>query len=345
VRQALDAAPDIRVLHLNSQGGRLFEGKAIAHEVRRRGLDTFVESQCASACTFVFLAGRDRGATADAKIGFHSASIAGVDDNDPAGTEGMLSTYRAAGLPESFLERVRATPHSQIWYPTREELMASHVVTRLSDGGESALLAMSGVRSAAEYRHFLLSQPLWSAVEASWPGTLDRAVAAAWGVHEQGGDDDRVLATSRDVIRGLVPRAVAAASDEHLDAYNQLVIDEITAALALGPVECGRFLDGQLDVAALFPEKLVARDRTLTNAVLAAPPMHPRPLPAAMGRAAVRAALHTLPSGEIQVIAAPARYREDPRLRCTATRDLHQAIGALSSTQRHDALRAIYQGI
>jgi hypothetical protein len=343
LERALAAAPAVRALHLDSQGGRLFEGKAIAQEVRRHGLDTFVESQCASACTIAFLAGRDRGATADAKIGFHSASLAGVDGSDPEGTEDMLAIYRAAGMPESFLARVRATPHSQMWYPTREELVASHVVTRVSQGGESAVLSMAGVHSAAAYRQLLLSQPLWAAVEAQFPGTLDRAVAAGWSLHERGGADDRVITASREVVTALVPRALAAASGEHLDAYNRLVIDEIDAALALGPESCGRFLDGHLDVAAVLPEPLVARDRALTNAVLTTPPARPRPLPQDAMTEALRAAWLALPAAEQPVVAAPANYRADPRARCTALRDFRLAIEAMPAARRHDALRSIYQ--
>src|SRR5262249_46937995 len=137
VRQALEAAPEIRLLHLNSQGGRLFEGQAIAREVRARGLDTFVEGLCASACTLIFVAGADRGATVDARLGFHSASLGlgAMEDADPSGTEFMLEAYRAAGLSPEFLAHVKATPHSGIWYPTHEELLADHVVTRFSQGG------------------------------------------------------------------------------------------------------------------------------------------------------------------------------------------------------------------
>ena len=55
----LNQSPRARVLHLASDGGNLAEGHAIAAMVRARGLDTYVRSRCLSACSIVFLAGRN----------------------------------------------------------------------------------------------------------------------------------------------------------------------------------------------------------------------------------------------------------------------------------------------
>jgi hypothetical protein len=342
VRQALAAAPGVRVLHLNSRGGRLYEGRAIAQEVRRRGLDTFVEAQCASACTFVYLAGHDRGATTEARIGFHSASIGGAEHSDPEGTQEMLSAYRAVGLSSAFLARVQATPSSQMWYPTRDELLDNGIVTRVSRGGESALLAMSGVHSAADYRKFLLTQPGWAALEARWPGTLAHVVAVGWAAHEGGASDDRVIAASREATLALVPRALAQASDDQLQAFHRLVADEIAAAAALGPEECGRFLDGKLEIMARFPTDLLARDQALTTALLAAPGA-PSQLPSkAATESALRAALRQLPRDELDAIIAPEQHRDQPLLRCNAMRDLHGVLDTLPAARRIDALRRLY---
>ncbi|MFX7559753.1 hypothetical protein ABTJ75_18850, partial [Acinetobacter baumannii] len=56
----LDAQPGIRVVHLDSVGGRIGEGKKLNALIRARGLDTYVEANCMSACTLAFAGGTQR---------------------------------------------------------------------------------------------------------------------------------------------------------------------------------------------------------------------------------------------------------------------------------------------
>jgi len=137
VQKILDAAPGATSLVLNSNGGRLFEAQQLARAVRNRNLDTYVEDRCVSACTYVFLAGRNRAAAPNARIGFHQPSFPGLDtDTQRSMTQDMMDVYRSAGLPEAFLQRIGRTSPKDMWYPTREELIDSNVITRMSLGGE-----------------------------------------------------------------------------------------------------------------------------------------------------------------------------------------------------------------
>lgn len=130
VRQALQDAPALQVIHLDSAGGRVFEAQAIAEEIRRRRLDTYADGLCASACTMLLLAGADRGAADGARIGFHRPQFAGIDDERVVDAHPLLTAYRRAGLGAAFLARVRATRADTMWYPPRSELQALRVLTR-----------------------------------------------------------------------------------------------------------------------------------------------------------------------------------------------------------------------
>lgn len=128
VKAALAETPAVQWVRLDSAGGRLLEAEAIAAEVKRLGLDTHVEGQCASACTLVLLAGRTRTAVPEAQIGFHRPQFAGVDAQELGDTPVLLGAYRSAGLGESFIERVRRTPSDRVWYPGRAELLVNGVL-------------------------------------------------------------------------------------------------------------------------------------------------------------------------------------------------------------------------
>ena len=54
------AAPQARVIRLESAGGRLAEARGLARLVRRMALDTSASGECSSACTLVLLSGRTR---------------------------------------------------------------------------------------------------------------------------------------------------------------------------------------------------------------------------------------------------------------------------------------------
>lgn len=129
VHEALQGAPRVTRVRLASAGGRLFEARAIAREIRERGLYTHAEGDCASACTVLLLAGRERSAAPEARIGFHRPQFAGVDDERWVDAQVLLAVYRAAGLGAAFIERVRGTPAGSMWFPTRDELLRNHVLT------------------------------------------------------------------------------------------------------------------------------------------------------------------------------------------------------------------------
>lgn len=133
VESVLNAAPAAQTLVLNSNGGRVLEAEQIARMVRSRQLGTYVERQCSSACTYVFLAGKTRVATPNARIGFHQPSFVGLNSAaQQRATQAMLDVYRDAGLPDEFIRRIGETPSTKMWYPTCDELLRANVVTRVA---------------------------------------------------------------------------------------------------------------------------------------------------------------------------------------------------------------------
>lgn len=123
-------APDLARVTLDSPGGRMFEGQQVAHLIRERGLDTWVDNHCASACTIPLIAGRHRTAGPNAAIGFHQPTFPGLAEQDRAlMIADMRRLYSEGGISGAFLERVLRVPPDDMWYPTAEELIAARVIT------------------------------------------------------------------------------------------------------------------------------------------------------------------------------------------------------------------------
>lgn len=124
--QALDRAPAVTTVVLHSGGGWTREGRLLASTIAARGLGTRVDTECSSACTIAFLAGKVRTVRRGAKLGFHAFSAVGGGE---ALGRSVQETYRKAGLSEAVIAKIAATPPQQMWYPGADELFRYGVLT------------------------------------------------------------------------------------------------------------------------------------------------------------------------------------------------------------------------
>lgn len=67
------ANPGLRGVALNSEGGSLDDGLAIARQIHERRLDTALISTCHSVCSIIFLAGDDKFVPPEFNLSVHSA--------------------------------------------------------------------------------------------------------------------------------------------------------------------------------------------------------------------------------------------------------------------------------
>ncbi len=106
-------ARPLRVVYLDSGGGKVLEGIAIGRAIRRAGLVTAVDAQaarCDSACTLIFAGGVQRhlredvyeGMSGRSGLGFHTAHRPAAGPRpppQPASTENMRRFYAEMGQP------------------------------------------------------------------------------------------------------------------------------------------------------------------------------------------------------------------------------------------------------
>jgi hypothetical protein len=106
IRTQLDANPNIRVIHLNSIGGRIGEARKLRNLISSRRLITYTSQGCASACVTAFLGGSSRVLREGAKLGFHRPALPGLKDNDiQSQVEIDKRLFLSAGIDSSFVDR------------------------------------------------------------------------------------------------------------------------------------------------------------------------------------------------------------------------------------------------
>jgi hypothetical protein len=158
LQAALSAAPNVRVIRLESPGGHVQAAMQVATIIRQRGLDTYVGRFCASACTLAFLAGRQRWLAPDARLGFHQAHAPGFQ---PSEANALLrQAYEQLGLAQSIIAHALRTEPSEVWVPAARDLRAADVVTgeapadlvAIDDGKSRSLREMTRLFPAASDR-------------------------------------------------------------------------------------------------------------------------------------------------------------------------------------------------
>jgi hypothetical protein len=119
-------------LDLDSTGGSLYEGFRIAALTRQRRLSTFVAKECDSACAFIFLLGRKRYATSEAKIGVHAVGNGyGMEDSGTLRDTIYFARLSAKlHIPSAIIGKMVTTPPGKITFLDQTDLSDLKVIRR-----------------------------------------------------------------------------------------------------------------------------------------------------------------------------------------------------------------------
>lgn len=122
-RRALRAAPDAKLIILNSDGGNVQAGLLIADDIHQLALATYIPkaSKCYSACSYIFLSGKER--KADGELGVHQISS---DSPDLIGAQFAISdiieVLSRFDTPPAVMQIMFKTPPNEMHVFSQEEI-------------------------------------------------------------------------------------------------------------------------------------------------------------------------------------------------------------------------------
>lgn len=123
------------IVGLNSEGGVIVDAINIGHTVRNKRFLTVAGSACISACTFIWLAGVERGAFDDSSIGFHSVYT--LKENGEAQVDGAGNAVVGAYLTKlgfgysAIIYFTQTAPESAEWLSSAKAKELGIKVTQL----------------------------------------------------------------------------------------------------------------------------------------------------------------------------------------------------------------------
>ena len=268
----LQQSPGMRVVHLDSVGGRIGEGKKLNALIRERKLDTYVEVKCMSACTLAFAGGKQRILRKGAVLGFHRGAFPGSQSDD-VGSGVEREIYAAAGFSKAFIDRALATANSDMWKPDVAELMSYRVVTKLSDGDEFAVGGYGGPALSSEEwdKALLKATPAYGAVKQKYPADyaeiLDIFVKEAARGTPRAAMIGKARARFNELIKTLLPQA----DDAALIEFTRLATDEYRALQAQDPAACYKYVSGtdvDESIMRMIPPELVKRETSVHEKII-----------------------------------------------------------------------------
>ena len=285
------SAPKVKTVSLASVGGLVLEARLVAALVRKRKLTTYVEFYCASACTQIFAAGRERVLGKDAKLGFHQGVSIGADGKtgtsekvtdrtlSPTTVFGLSANdtlryaYQGAGFEQGFIDKVMEVSHDTMWLPTTLELRAAHVFTRQSDHPEVPL--PPGTLSLAEVRAMQASDPLWQAAATYLPEQYAKALVDVWMRANSGNSMTHSVNWGRNTIISAGTPLLARSNDLILGRMLSLYAELGRSERARGYPTCQQSEDGEVRAADPINQQFDAAEDALMAQVFSAPKLLP----------------------------------------------------------------------
>jgi hypothetical protein len=230
-----------------------------------------------SACTIIFLNGRERLVTAQAKIGFHQPDLAGLSTEE---RRDMIAQeekrLRTLGLSATFAHKANVAPPSDMWVPTTTELLAEKAATRLVDAAD---FAFSGVTQSdltdEKIEQGLLGNALYATIRridaVTYKKILDRVT--------EGVRRGRTLSEMRSdispLVDGLFFELLPYASDDNLIAFTRSLVGHMATINKGSPSDCYFYINpdksdaGSLKAMSERYKELLAEEGQLEDRIFA----------------------------------------------------------------------------
>lgn len=351
----LNAMGGVQVVHLNSIGGRILEAQRMGNLVRSRNLSTYVSHQCLSACTIIFLSGRERLITEQAKIGFHQPDVPGLD---PEGRRAIINEemqrLRALGLSETFARKANQATPDDMWFPSTSELLAEKTATRIVNSADFAVsgLAQSQLTDDSIERT-LLANDLFVAIRKVDPETYKTIL-------ERFSEGIRRGKTPFELRSDIFPLTVNVflellpyASDDNLLTFTQSMVRQLSILNSSDPSDCYYYINpekadspGALPMVNPKYKELFEEEQKLEAQIISQFSGRDKPIPSEKDVSAsvdkVFAALKGKFGDDLQLLSADKVTAEKYQAYCQVLGSMYANVLKLPRNQAVAVLRYIF---
>jgi hypothetical protein len=138
LRKTFNNYPTIKVIHLNSYGGRVIEARLLREFIGEMDLITSTNKGCLSACTIAYMGGASRFVYGEGKLGFHRYGLASnqTDFIKETIVESFMEDkafFIKKGASDNFMNIIYNTSPSDLWFPENDVLFSNKIITDIAE--------------------------------------------------------------------------------------------------------------------------------------------------------------------------------------------------------------------
>ncbi|MBN1180887.1 MAG: DUF4339 domain-containing protein [Bacteroidales bacterium] len=264
VEKILNTHPSIKIIHLNSIGGRVVEARKLRDIIYSRKLSTYTSSGCSSACTLAFMGGNKRLIAKNAYLGFHQYSFPGLQQ--PAYSNEYnkdKQDWRSRGVSESFIEKAYATPNNEIWKPSHKELLDANFITGYPENEDVAISGFQ-LEDIENIEAGLTKDPLYSSIKKCEPKTYNLLISEMKLAFQKGKSLAELQQLIRPYLISVLYKRLPYASDDSLFEFIKILLEQMQILYKIDPNICYDYLFGndraRPDIANNFPTELIQKE-------------------------------------------------------------------------------------
>jgi hypothetical protein len=353
--QVLVNNPSIKIIHLNSMGGRIAEAKKLALLVKKNKLITYSKTQCLSACPIVFLAGKKKLLGNSAKLGFHSASFGDVSGSEVEElNKSLLYQLKEANVPSWFVKKVSKISSEDVWNPSTDELIKAGVIDKVVDSGNYALSGVSDWDKTNTIDQELQKHEVYKSLnEFDIQGY--KAVREKMVVAIKDGTPLNTLTTSvnRYLYVERLNHYMQLGGDEEVILYMESQIAQMEYLRTDYPAKCASYtypevFDSNIayDIPSLLPSEVNEKETVAFNSLIKS--LSPENYIVDKDEqtkiiTGVVEKMIAVDSSYGDVLSNPTKYHEEPEKLCTVGIMLNKEINALPIEKAGSLLRSFYR--
>jgi hypothetical protein len=342
----LSASRRIKIVHLNSVGGRLGEGERLYEVIRSRGLTTYVSSTCLSACKLAFAGGHERYLRKGAVLGFHKGTFPGYEGFE----EAQRAIFARAGFDPRFIAKAVSTPNADMYTPEPSVLLAAHVITDVTDGSQFAVSGL-GRELSKEDIGLSLSKalPVFEAMKERFPKFYDSLIDQYQQDIVRGKSEAETIENVRAKFMPFMHQLIPLADDDVLIDYARLLTDQYAALSKHDPSACYLYASGtgNKDFVSLLPQDVSARELAIQERVIRTavkrPPINQKVEEMVRQKLLTRLKANGVTDSDLQILTEGTVDKSKHRLYCALSIAMFREVARLPEAEGAMFMRTVFE--
>jgi hypothetical protein len=240
VAKLLVSQSNVQGIILDSNGGRIYEGRELSKLILINGLNTYSFNGCYSACTTAFIAGKNRYLGPGANLAFHQYIMGyknlgtGIDMKKEQ--EADLRIFQKQGVKSDFMNKLFKTPHDDLWYPSVEELMDSGVIHGIVNPSNISPVKYSA--NSYDFDKAFQNISAFKTIKKYDPDGYQRIMTEVDRQIKKGASQIELQQSVAKHMKAIAEKTMAKSSNDALINFAQVTIASLKKLAEKSPILC-----------------------------------------------------------------------------------------------------------